>query len=308
MRVFCRIWPWATRQRAGLVVFLYVGKGFLILFADRSTRTCSRPSRMPRRRLRIGAVSYLNSRPLVEGLSDHFPDWEVIWDVPSRLADRLAAGQLDVGLIPSIEWLQNPRYIRVSDACIGCRGPVLSVKLLSRVPIARIRTLALDEGSRTSAFLVQILLWERFGIRPERIRLPLDCQPDACEADALLVIGDRAIRPAQGDYLETWDLGQQWWEWSGLPFVFAVWAARPGVPLTDLASGLVIARDAGLKNLERIVSRHADATGLSRQQALCYLRDNLHFFFGAEQQRGLQRFAQCVSDFTAAIAKEGLRR
>src|SRR3954471_5186769 len=113
--------------------------------------------------IRIGAVSYLNTKPLVYGLAERLPQADVVYDFPSRLADRLAAGDLDVALIPSVEFFQDPSYSIVSDACIGCRGPVWSVKLFSRVPPPQIRTLALDEGSRTSVALVRILLKERFG-------------------------------------------------------------------------------------------------------------------------------------------------
>src|SRR5688572_30413701 len=112
-------------------------------------------------RIRIGAVEYLNTKPLVYNLTQIAPQAEVVFDLPSRLADRLAAEELDVALIPSIEFFQDPAYRVVSDACIACRGPVLSVKLFSRVPAERIRSLALDEGSRTSAALVQILLKEK---------------------------------------------------------------------------------------------------------------------------------------------------
>src|SRR6188768_2971938 len=111
-----------------------------------------------RKKLRVGAVSYLNTKPLIYGLERLAPQAELVLDVPSRLAIDLAAGELDVALIPSIEFLREPAYAIVSDACIGCRGPVLSVKLFSRGPAAEIRTLALDEGSRTSVALVRILL------------------------------------------------------------------------------------------------------------------------------------------------------
>jgi chorismate dehydratase len=115
----------------------------------------------PARPLRVGAVQYLNTRPLVHGLAAAGVRLE--FDLPSRLADRLAAGTLDVALIPSIEMFRAPSKTIISDACIACRGPVWSVKLFSRVPIGQIRTLALDEGSRTSVALVQILLAERAG-------------------------------------------------------------------------------------------------------------------------------------------------
>ena len=124
-------------------------------------------------RLKIGAVSYLNSKPLIEGLGEISDRIELILDYPSVLADRLGRGELDAALIPSISCFQNPAYEIISDACVATRGPVLSVKLFSRVPIRNIRTLALDAGSRTSAALSQILLAERYQICPELEPLPL---------------------------------------------------------------------------------------------------------------------------------------
>src|ERR1044072_1475060 len=101
-------------------------------------------------KIRIGAVNYLNTKPLIYQLEKLAPQAELVLDLPSRLADGLAAERLDVALIPSIEFLQDPSYTIISDACIGCRGPVMSVKLFSRVAPERIRSLALDEGSRRS--------------------------------------------------------------------------------------------------------------------------------------------------------------
>ena len=121
--------------------------------------------------LRIGAVEYLNTKPLVYEFEQKYPQATLVFDLPSRLADSLACGQLDVALIPSVEFLARSDYQIVSDAVIACRGPVWSVRLLSRVPIERIRSLALDEGSRTSAVLVQLLLWQQHQLRPVLVSL-----------------------------------------------------------------------------------------------------------------------------------------
>ena len=137
---------------------------------------------------RIGAVSYLNTKPLVFGLEQLLPTAELVFDLPSRLADDLAAGQLDIALIPTVEYFQDPSYQVVSDACIACRGPVLSVSLLSRCPIEEIRTLALDEGSRTSVALVQILLREKYGLTPSLHPLPIGKEAEETRTDAVLVI------------------------------------------------------------------------------------------------------------------------
>ena len=163
-------------------------------------------------RTRIGAVSYLNSKPLIEGLADRCPDADLLLEVPSRLADQLNDGQLDVALIPSVEAFSNPDYEIVSDACVATHGPVHSVKLYSRVHPGEIRRLALDEGSRTSAALSRIMLDERFGVRPELERLPLGCSVSETSADAVLLIGDRAMATPEERFHTIWDLGEEWVE------------------------------------------------------------------------------------------------
>jgi chorismate dehydratase len=239
--------------------------------------------------LRIGAVNYLNTKPLIYGLERLAPSCEIVLDYPSRLADQLAAGQLDVALIPSIEFFQDPSYTIVSDACIGCRGPVLSVKLFSRVPVENIRTLALDEGSRTSVALVRILLGERFGIEPELVPLPLGATLADTSCDAALLIGDRAMRAAE-PCAEIWDLGDEWCRWAELPFVFAMWTARAGTDLRGIEQALAEARDEGLANLHEIARREAAPLGLTQPECVSYLRDNLYFYLGERELRGLDLF------------------
>lgn len=245
--------------------------------------------------MRIGAVSYLNTKPLVYRLAELAPQHELVFDLPSRLADDLAAGRLDVALIPSVEYFQNPAYTIVSDACIGCRGPVRSVKLLSRVPLESIRTLALDEGSRTSVALVRILLQERFGLTPKLLPFPIDAAPESIAADALLMIGDRAMHPPRGQFVAEWDLGDIWCRWSEQPFVFAMWVGGASVSLAEseeLAVSLNQARDLGVANLERIASEEHAAVGLCFDDCLTYLRDHLHFCLGPREQAGLQLFRE----------------
>jgi chorismate dehydratase len=244
---------------------------------------------------RIGAVRYLNAKPLTHALPQTAPWAEVVFDFPSRLADRLAAGDLDVAMIPSIEWLRRPEYRLVSDACIACQGPVLSVKLYGRVSVGEIRTLALDEGSRTSAVLTQILLREQFGVRPEIQPLPLGADISEVAADAVLLIGDRGMAPVNGKFEFVWDLGKRWTAWSGLPFVFALWIARPDIELEKLSAALAEARDEGLRRLEEIARRESPKLAISEAECLTYLRDHLHFHFGPREQAGLQRFFELAA-------------
>ena len=145
----------------------------------------------------VGAVSYLNSKPLIEGLAERLDD-ELLLDYPSRLAARLAAGQLGVALVPAIEVLKSQgEYEIVSDACVAARGPVRSVKVYFRVPPGEVKSLALDEGSRTSAVLARVLLRQRYAVEPVTEPLPLGWDVSRSAADAILLIGDRAMFPAR---------------------------------------------------------------------------------------------------------------
>ncbi len=247
--------------------------------------------------MRIGAVNYLNSKPLVYGLDDLAPHVRVTYDLPSRLADSLIAGRLDVALIPSVEFFRTPGATIVSNACVACRGPVLSVKLHFRVPPASVQRVALDEGSRTSAALTRILLAEMHGVRPEWEPLPIGCGLDTTEADAVLLIGDRAIADSLSDekFVEVWDLGERWTEWARLPFVFAMWVARAGVDSGDVAAELATARDSGVRHMVEIAEREGPLVGVPAELATSYFRDNLHFVLGDEERVGLRKFhSLCV--------------
>lgn len=272
--------------------------------------------------LRIGAVTYLNSKPLTEHLLELFPDAVIRDDYPSRLADDLNRGQLEVALIPSIEYFRASDYEIVSDACVAARGPVFSVKLYSRVPWDNVKTLGLDEGSRTSAALSKILLGERFGVEPETVPFRLGDQIDACPADAILMIGDRAMRPQDEKFFATWDLGEEWYRWTGLPFVFAMWVARSpsrdrqgaefgedrflsGAALSTLDSRLSLARDLGVKSIPAIAQREASLLNLPLATTIQYLTKNLHFTMGPAERSGLRLFYELAS--RRGLAPEGLK-
>jgi chorismate dehydratase len=261
--------------------------------------------------MRIGAVNYLNSKPLVDGLDRLAPDVRLLFDLPSRLADSLAAGHLDVALIPSVEFFRTRGYTIVSDACVACRGPVLSVKLLFRVPPADVRQVALDVGSRTSAALTQIMLRELYGVSPRWEPLPIGCGPEASDADAVLLIGDRAIVASEDPkshsrFAEIWDLGERWVVWTGLPFVFAMWIARPGIDGEQAAALLAAARDRGTTRRGAIGAAEADGLGIDREVATRYLQENLHFTLGRAERAGLRRFYElCVKH---ELAPAGLER
>lgn len=247
--------------------------------------------------LRFGAVSYLNTKPLIETLPQRLTGWGTLrLDLPSRLAADLSSGELDVALIPSVEYLRHrDQYEIVSNAAIACRGPVWSVRLLSRVPMSEIRTLALDEGSRTSAAMAQVLLWEMHGVRPVTVPFPIGAVVDDVAADAVVMIGDRAMHPPHGVYHEIWDLGDRWCRWTELPFVFAMWVARRDVIADDaklIEETLNLCRDEGGQCLETIAIREAAGHGLTNEDLHRYFAENLHFHLGSRERAGLELFNQ----------------
>ncbi len=169
---------------------------------------------------------------------------------------------------------------------------MLSVKLFFRKAPDKIETLALDGGSRTSAALAQILLWDHFGVRPACSTLPIGQELSDCRADAVLLIGDRAMHSPTGSFCDVWDLGDEWIRLTDAPFVFAMWVARPGAQAAGLDAVLASARDRGVAHLQQIAEREAAQHGLTRPQCLGYLRDNLNFRLGQREWHGLEAFGR----------------
>lgn len=240
--------------------------------------------------IRVGAVNYLNSKPLVEGLAAHAPSLDLSLALPSRLADQLAGGEIDVGLIPVVEYFRGDNYSYVPNVAVASFGPVLSVTLFSRVPWAHIRTVALDEGSRTSAALTQILLRKRYGVSPAYSPLPLDAAADDLPTDAVLLIGDRAMRACLPGFRFAYDLGQEWTDWTGLPFVYAVWAVRGGVDLGDAEHAFRRAKDRGVARAGEIAQREAAALGLDAGFCRRYLTNIIRYDLGPRELAGLRRY------------------
>lgn len=261
----------------------------ILVFDKRQTRET-----MP---VRIGAVSYLNTKPLIYSLQKQLRDDQLKLDLPSRLADQLVAGELDIALIPSVEYFRNSSELAiVSDACIACQGAVRSVQLLFQKPPTQVRTLALDEGSRTSAVLAQVLLFERFRVQPNCQFLAIADDYSNCAADAVLVIGDRAMNIDRQAYVECWDLGEHWNRWACLPFVFAMWVTRQSdlqrPEIVGAVQRLEECRNAGLQHLREIATLHASRHGLTIEDCMSYFQEQLHFVLGAEEQRGLKLFQE----------------
>lgn len=250
--------------------------------------------------LRVGAVSFLNTVPLIEGLQDQ-PGVLLSRDLPARLADQLEDDQIDVGLIPAVEYLRGVGRELVPGICIGARGAVRTVKVFSQVPLEEVEDVAVDRGSRSSIALLRVLLAERFGTSPDLH--VIEPRPEALFAQlpAVLVIGDRADQ-VDPTGLHVYDLGELWHELTGLPFVFAAWvmSERMGRPenaqkrrrLVELLRG---ARARGLARLDELAVAEARARDMEVGDVLGYWNDSIQYALGDEELAGLRRFAQLAA-------------
>ena len=241
--------------------------------------------------IRLGAVGYLNARPLTWAL-DRVPErWHIRYDVPSVCAALLHAGDVDLGLIPSIEYLQAPDYRCVPGVGIGSRGPVTSVALYTRVPLRSIRRVALDTSSRTSVALVKVLCRYRFQIAPDFIPHGPDLDAMTRGSDAALLIGDPALDADHGALgLDKIDLGDEWTAMTGLPFIYAAWTGRPGAATEADVRALQEAQEEGVRSTAAIAEEYGKGDAPATARAAAYLRDNVKYGLGADEAKGLQTF------------------
>jgi chorismate dehydratase len=246
--------------------------------------------------VRLGAVSYLNTKPLVEGLESRRDLFSMRFDVPAQCAALLHEGRIDVGLIPAVEYLRGD-YRIVPDVAIGSDGPVASVALFTKVPVETVRTIALDISSRTSVALTRILCAVKWHIAPKLVASEPDLRAMLARADAALVIGDRALEiDPHANELTKVDLGSEWHELTGLPFVYAMWSGRDGVVTAAHVRELQEARRRGEAAVAEIARRAGgdDPSRVDRVQR--YLRDNLKYSLGEREIAGLRRFHELASE------------
>jgi len=233
---------------------------------------------------RVGSVPYLNAVPLTRGLED-----DVLFVTPSKLAQMLQRDELDAALVSVTEVLFNDRYDVLDGVAIASLGEVKSVFVAHRYPLAEIREIFCDAASLTSVNLLKVLLAER-GLKVDLI--PLTDYDIAPSCDAVLLIGDPALDFLRaGHDHQIWDLGAAWFELTKLPFVYAVWALRRGLENKELRRHLREAMDFGVDTLDHIIRTRTEYDLDFRKD---YLGWHIHFHLGADEKRGLAKFAELL--------------
>ncbi|MDW8309095.1 MAG: menaquinone biosynthesis protein [Verrucomicrobiales bacterium] len=233
---------------------------------------------------RVGSVRALNTVPLTRGLED-----QIVYATPAQLAEMLRRDELDAGLVSIVEPLFHDRYDILDGVAIASLGEVKSVFLAHQRPLEEAREIFCDPASLSSVALLKVLLAER-GLHPEF--RPLEDYSRAVEKDFVLLIGDAAL-----DFLfaphphEIFDLGAAWYEWTRLPFVYAVWALRRGVETRELRRRLLEARDFGMETLDSIIRERTEYTEDFRKD---YLGWHIHYHLGSDEKRGIARFIELL--------------
>ncbi|MGW9130673.1 menaquinone biosynthetic enzyme MqnA/MqnD family protein [Streptomyces sp. NPDC055681] len=259
-----------------------------------------------RSRPRVGHIQFLNCLPLYWGLArtGTLLDLELSKDTPEKLSEQLVRGDLDIGPITLVEYLRNAdQLVAFPDIAVGCDGPVMSCVIVSQRPLEELdgARVALGSTSRTSVRLAQLLLAERYEVSPDYYTCPPDLGLMMQEADAAVLIGDAALRASLHDAprlgLQVHDLGQMWKEWTGLPFVFAVWAARKDylaahpAMVKEVHRAFLASRDLSLEEVTK-VSETAARWEVFDAELLERYFTTLDFRFGAAQLEGVREFAR----------------
>ena len=247
--------------------------------------------------VRLGAVSYLNARPLVYGLETD-ARFDVRYDIPSECARLLHAHQTDLGLIPSIEYLRGPgSYAIVPGPAITSNGPVASVAIYTRREARDIRTIAMDTSSRSSVALAAIVLRRFFRVSAEPVPMAPDLDTMLRSADAALIIGDRALFLDHASAaVRKLDLGEIWTRETGLPFVYACWTGWPQAVTEEGVDALLRARDEGVAHADDVAKAFFPGDPARQIAASRYLRDNIRYVLGDDELEGLRTFYKYAAE------------
>ncbi|HEY6970871.1 MAG TPA: menaquinone biosynthesis protein [Candidatus Angelobacter sp.] len=257
-------------------------------------------------RLRISAISYLNTAPLMwdfengdsaEQLKLHF---DFGYTIPSKCADELKAGTADIGIIPVAAYTAIPDLVIIPDVAIASKNQVRSILLVSKVPLEKIRSVATDASSRTSAALVQIFLKKFVGIDAGFTTQKPDLNEMLRWHDAAMLIGDAALQAQPAGYY-VFDLAEEWRRWTYLPFVFAFWAVRKAAlenlsEKVDVAQVFQQSRDHGLKHVPEMAESWAARLQLPADMIREYLTHNIDYFLDDENLRGLKLFYRYAAE------------
>lgn len=243
-------------------------------------------------KVKLGVFGFLNAKPLIYAIEENKikHNFELIYDIPSQVAVNLLNKQINAGLVPSIHYAKySVKYRIVPEICIASHGAVESIRLYFKKDLNDIKTVATDISSMTSVILARIILSEKYDVRPKFVAMKPNLEEMLSKADAALLIGDNALFESSGDesYL---DLGDEWDDLTGLPFVYALWVGRRDSLSKDDVLALIEAKKYGLQNIDVICEKASERYGIDFDSCKSYLTENLQYDLGELEIEGMKEF------------------
>jgi chorismate dehydratase len=263
-------------------------------------------------RLRISAISYLNTAPLMWDFEHGSAarEFDISYTIPSLCAAALREGTADIGIIPAAAYAGIPDLVIIPGVAIAALDAVRSILVVSKAPLEQVRTFAADTSSMTSVALARVLFAKWIGSRPEFVPMKPDLERMLAQCDAGLLIGDPALAVDRSKFPFTYDLGEEWHRYTRMPFVFAFWAVRKQALRDysgDLAAVFQQSRDHGMQHLEGIAREWSRRLELTEDDVKSYLTENIHFSLDPACLEGMQQFFHYAAECGAIPAAPRLR-
>ena len=241
---------------------------------------------------KLGVVDFLNAKPLIYAIEENkvSHSFELLYDIPSQIAVKLLNKEINAGLVPSIHYAKySVKYRIVPEVCIASRGAVKSIRLYFRKDLRDIKSVAVDISSMTSVVLARVILSEKYDVRPKFIAMKPNLENMLLEADAALLIGDNALFEPTG-YASYLDLGDEWDDLTGLPFVYALWVGRRESLSEDDVLALINSKNYGIQNIDTISYEASQRYGVDFDFCKSYLTENLFYELGEQEIAGMKEF------------------
>lgn len=247
------------------------------------------------KKFRVGAVSYMNTKPLVWGLEKRKDLVDLFFEVPSKLSQMFEKGTLDVALLPAVSYFGHEKYRIIPGISIAAKGFVKSVNLFLKKDINKIKKVALDTSSQTSRILTVVILKKRYGLNPEFKDLSKGIDIERTDADAVLLIGDNAMNVKDNKF-EVIDLGDEWYKLTSLPFVFAFWVTKRNTKLNGFDKILQETKEKGIKAIDEIAAIESKRLNFTKEECASYLSKSILYDLQEEEINGLKRFYDYALD------------
>ena len=260
--------------------------------------------------IKLGSFPYLNLKPLIWGaIKNQFTNFSILYHIPSSLSNLLNMGVIDVGMVPIFDYFKNENYRIIKGIGIGSKGKVRSILFYMKKDIRKIENIGLDISSSTSSNLLRILLSKKYNIKPRYITVDFgltSAKEIIKNIDSFLLIGDNALN-LEFDGLKCLDLGEEWYNWTGLPFTYAVWMTRKDIKIPNLDKQLLELKEYGLNKIDEIVEESVNHYHFTKKECREYFTNNIKYDLTDEEIKGINLFYKFAQELKLSNPNKELK-